>query len=390
MMNKVILHCDMNNYFASVEEKYSPPLCKIPFAVCGDPEMRHSIVMSKNSLAKRMGVITGLSFKQAKEICPALSYVKADYKRYLAETKRARAIYLKYTDRIIPYGLDESWIDLTDTGVSLDEGRQIADLIRLEIKYSQGLSASVGVSDNLIFSKLGSDRAGDNETMVITRENFKETVWGLPASELLFVGKQRKKMLSNIGIETIGDIAKAEPDLLYKLLGKAGHDIWQFANGDDRSFSPDNDKIGSVGNTITPPNDLHTPEDVSALIYLIAGSVSARLKKHYLKAFTISICMKDSKFNTMTRQCTVEYPTDSQNLIFNRAFQLFTRHFTWENPLRSIGVRVDNLHLLEYEQQSLINKDDPEICADIDGRLLSLTERFGTINMEKTATTKEW
>lgn len=112
-MERVILHCDMNNYFATVEEKFNPSLRRVPFAVCGDPEMRHSIVLAKNALAKQAGVISGISFRQAKEICPELEYVKAEYPKYLNETKRAREIYRKYTDAVIPYGLDEAWLDLT-------------------------------------------------------------------------------------------------------------------------------------------------------------------------------------------------------------------------------------------------------------------------------------
>ena len=132
-MERILLHCDMNNYFASVEEKANCKLKKVPFAVCGDPEMRHSIVMSKNSLAKDAGVLTGISYYQAKQICPDLICVKADYQKYLKEAKLARKIYLKYTDTIIPYGMDEAWIDLTSCGVSMNEARQSADLIRLEI-----------------------------------------------------------------------------------------------------------------------------------------------------------------------------------------------------------------------------------------------------------------
>ena len=389
-MERVILHCDMNNYFATVEEKYDPALKRVPFAVCGDPEMRHSIVMSKNNLAKSAGVLTGLSYHQAKKICPNLGYIKADYQRYLKETKTARSIYLKYTDTIIPYGLDESWIDLTETGVNMNEGRQIADLLRLEIKYSQGLSASVGVSDNLIFAKLGSDYEKPNVTTVISRENFREIIWPLPASDLLFVGMQRKKSLAKIGIRTIGDIAGTDPGVLRKLLGKAGYDIWCFANGDDRNFNPDNDKIGSIGNTITPPEDIHSNESVSAILYLIITSICARLKKHHLKTICISVTMKDNQFNTMIRQCSVRHPTDNRNYIFNRAFALFIKHYSWKNPLRSVGVRVDNLVTQEFEQLSLFDCDDCEICVDIDARVKKLIERFGKLNVEKSAASKEW
>lgn len=388
-MERVILHCDMNNYFATVEEKFNPALRKIPFAVCGDPEMRHNIVMAKNSLAKKAGVITGLSFSQAKKICPELGFVRANMPRYLEETKVARNTYLKYTDTIIPYGMDESWIDLTETGVTMDQGRQIADLIRLEIMYSQGLSASVGVSDNLIFSKLGSDFRKPNATTVITRMNYRQLVWPLPASDLLFVGQKRKRVLEKIGLYTIGDIARSDPEALKRLLGKVGYDIWCFANGDDKSFHPENDKIGSIGNTITSPEDLYSSEDVSAVIYLLVNSICARLRKHRMKAYCISISMKDNRFNTLTRQCGTSYPTDNVNFIFNQAFALFQRHYTWEYPVRSVGVRVDNLIMREYEQLALFEADECEICVDIDKRVKVLTSRLGELNLEKSAMSEE-
>lgn len=388
-MERVILHCDMNNYFATVEEKDNPSLRNVPFAVCGDPEMRHNIVMSKNSLAKSAGVITGLSYRQAKEICPSLDFVKANMPRYLEEAKEARKTYLKYTDSIIPYGMDESWIDLTETGVTMDQGRQIADLIRLEVMYSQGLSASVGVSDNLIFSKLGSDYRKPNATTVITKENYRQLVWPLPASDLLFVGLKRKKNLENIGIHTIGDIAQADPDALNRLLGKVGYDIWCFANGDDKGFHPENDKIGSIGNTITPPEDIHTNEDASAIIYLIVNSICVRLRKHQMKVCCISISMKDNQFNTFTRQCSISYPTNNINFIFNQAYALFLKHYEWVHPLRSVGVRVSNLITREYEQLSLFEVDKCEICVNIDERVKVLTSRLGQLNVEKSAATKE-
>jgi len=389
-MERVILHCDMNNYYATVEEKYNPALRKIPFAVCGDPEMRHSIVMSKNTLAKNAGVLTGISYAQAKQLCPNLGYIKADYQKYLKETKRAREIYLKYTDAVVPYGMDEAWIDLSETGASLRDAGQIADLIRMEIKYAQGLSASVGVSDNYIFSKLGSDYKKPDATTVISRDNYRQLVWPLPASDLLFVGKQTKKKLDARGIKTIGDIAQADPEMLRKLLGKVGYNLWQFANGDDRSFNPDDDTIKSVGNTITPPEDIHNSKDASAILYLLVNSICVRLKKHHLKACCVSVCMKNNQFDTIIRQGSIQYPTDHINIIFNKSYALFSKNYNWSHPLRSLGVRVDNLHTNEYQQLSLLDDADTGISIDIDSRLQDLSLKFGRLNVEKTATTKEW
>ena len=385
-MERVVLHCDMDNYYASVEEKHNPALRAVPFAVCGDPAMRHSIVMSKNALAKRAGVKTGLSYFQAREICPNLEYIKADMPKYLVETKNARAVYLKYTDKIVPYGMDESWMVLED-GMTMGEAAQIADVIRIEMMYSLGLSASVGVSFNYIFSKLGSDMNKPNGIKVITKDDYKQVVWPLPANELLFVGAARQKVLSGIGIRTIGDIAQEQPETLRKLLGKVGCDLWQFANGNDAHFDPAIDEIGSIGNTITPPEDLRCDEDVSAVIYLLVTAICARLQKHNLKTRCVSICMRDNQFAKTIRQCTLRQYTDNANVLFNQAYGLFKKHYGGQNPLRSIGVRVDNLD--EYDQLSLFD-DDCALSVDVNARVMALTRRFGRLNVEKTATTREW
>ena len=172
--------------------------------------------------------------------------------------------------------------------------------------------------------------------------------------------------------------------------GKVGYDIWCFANGDDRNFHPENDIIKSIGNTITPPEDLHSTEDTSAIIYLIVEAICKRLRKHNMKAGSVSINLKDNHFNIITRQCTLSYPTDSMNLIFNRAFSLFLRYYPWVNPLRSVGVRVGNLVTQEFEQMVLFETDECEICVDIDERVRNLIARFGKLSFEKTAMTKEW
>lgn len=388
-MEQIILHCDMDRFYCTVEEKHNPALRKVPFAVCGDPEMRHSIVMSANSLARQYGVRAGLRFTDARQLCPTLQYVTADDNKYLVETKAARGVYYKYSDDIIPYGLDESWV-VMEEGVTWHEAEQVAELIKLEIMYSMGLSASVGISYNLIFSKIGSDYRKPNGKTIITKDNYKEIVWPLPVKDLLFVGEVRERTLTSNGIHTIGDIANADPGRLTKLLkSKVGYDLNQFANGDDRNFHPENDKIGSVGNTITPPNDLRSSEEVSAVIYLLASAVCARLKKHGLKARCVSVKLKDTQFNTVTRQTTLEQATDSLNRVFNRAFELFRSKYTWSNPLRSVGVCVTNLD--DSMQMSLFDEGEHDkIEVDISSQLKLLTARFGTLKVESAGAFGRW
>ena len=388
-MESIVLHCDMDRFYCAVEEKHDPELRDIPFAVCGDPAMRHSIVMSANSAARKYGVRAGLRYADARQLCPALKYVTADMAKYLVEAKAAREVYRKYSDKIIPYGMDESWIFLDD-GVTWHEARQIADLIRIEIMYSMELSASIGVSYNLIFSKIGSDYKKPNGITVITMDDYKEIIWPLDVEKLLFVGEVRKKTLYSHGIRTIGDIAQAEYGFLSKILNsKVGYDLWQFANGNDRNFKPESDKIGSIGNTITPPADLWTTEEASAVIYMLASAVCARLRKHSLKTRCVSITLKDNKFNKSSRQCTLEQATDSVNKVFNRSFSLFKSHYKWECPIRSIGIRVTGLD--ECAQMTLFEDADCDtIGFNISSQVKRLTERFGALQVENAGGLERW
>lgn len=385
----IILHCDMNNYFASVEEKYEPRLKRIPFAVCGDPEMRHSIVMAKNELAKSMGVITGMSYSQAKQICPDLRCVNADYPKYLLETKAARCIYGKYTDKVIPYGMDEAWIDLTDEGCTFHDAVQIADLIRMEIKYTQQITASVGVSFNYIFSKLGSDYRKPDAVTAIPYGSYKNIAWKLPANDMLFVGVKRYEKLKQNGIFTIGDIASARPEFLTRILGKVGYDLWSYANGDDNSFHPENDSIKSIGNTITPPSDINSEDEASAFIYLLVASVCKRLSHHNLKAGCISIQIKDNAFNQFTRQYTLIKPSDNINLLYTGSMELFRKNVTWYRPLRSVGVRADRLTDGRNEQLSLFDEahHNKEVISD---KVKALVEKFSILPFETSVSNKEW
>jgi len=340
-------------------------------------------------MAKRYGIRAGLRFADALKLCPSLQRVNVDEAKILAETKAIREVFYKYTDKIIPYGLDESWL-VMDAGVSLHEAMQVAELIKLEIWYSLELSASVGISDNLIFSKLGSDYRKPNGLTVITNDNYKEIVWPIPIKNLLFVGEVRERVARSCGYNTIGDIANADPmELSKQFRGKIGYDLWRFANGDDGTFHPEILSPGSIGNTITPPADMRNSEEVSAVIYLLARAVSARLKKHQLKAGCVSIHMKDDKYNTLSRQQTLEFSTDNATHIFNIAFRLFTEHYSWTNAMRSVGVSTTNLD--ENIQLSLFNRDKDVIMdIEINGRLRRLTDKFGELQLESAGALGRW
>ncbi|OGO87692.1 MAG: hypothetical protein A2Y15_06820 [Clostridiales bacterium GWF2_36_10] len=388
---KVVLHCDMNNYFASVESVNNPELKKVPLAVCGDPDSRHGIVLAKNNLAKRYGIITGESMYTAKAKCPSLVTVTADYKKYLKYTRLARKIYGRYSEIVTPYGLDEAWVELEKTVLSIENGAEIADEVRNTIKNELGLTVSVGVSFNYIYAKLGSDLKKPDAVTIISKDNYKNTVWNRPAFEMLFVGSVTRNKLFRLGILSIGDLANSDPNMLCRELGKRGYTLWEFANGDDRNFCPtitSDDEIKSIGNTITTPADIHTNDDIAALLYILSSGVSQRLIKHNFKTRCVGINVKNNVFVSYSKRTSFTAPVNTADELFEIVYKIFRDSYDWKKPVRSIGVFTEKLTDNANEQMCIfsnIPSKNPEIM-----RLVrSLRDRLGNIKLEETATQNE-
>ena len=347
IMDRKILHVDINNCYASIECLYHPELQGKPVAVAGDTEERHGIILAKNQIAKEYGVKTGEVIWQAKQKCPELVTLKPHYDRYLAFSKAAHLIYERYTDRIETFGIDECWLDVTCTRRDIKE---VADEIRETVKKELGLTVSVGASFNKIFAKLGSDMKKPDATTVITRENFREKVWGLPASDLLFVGRATSKKLHAHGVDTIGELATTPLDVLQSWLGKWGEYLYSYANGLENSeiplFTDAKAPVKSVSNGTTAYRDLENDEDVRILIFALAESVASRLRKMGLKANGVSIMIKDSKFRTYSKQTTLNCPADDGVRLARVAFELYKSSYDWEQeiPIRSISIGTFQLY----------------------------------------------
>ena len=358
-MERTILHVDFNNYYASVECLYNPSLRGKPVAVAGDPEARHGIVLAKNNIAKACGVATGNPLWMAKQRCPDIVFVPPHYDLYLKFSEIAREIYNEYTDQVESFGLDENWLDITGSAEQHRDGKLVADEIRERVKFELGITASVGVSFNKIFAKLGSDMRKPDATTVISSEHYRDLVWPLPVSDLLFVGRSTLKKLLLLSINTIGDLAKTDYAFLERRLGKNGGMLWLFANGMDTSPVANIDAepiIKSIGNSTTTPRDLITDDDIRITLYVLSESVSSRLREHDFVCNTVQIYVRDNKLNSYERQGQLTYPNRTSQAIFDKAFQLYKRHHNGA-PVRSIGVRACNLKLRQNEQLSFL----PEI-----------------------------
>lgn len=387
-MVRTILHCDLNNFYASVECLYHPELRGKPVAVGGDVEARHGIILAKNMLAKAAGVKTGDAIWQAQQKCPGLVCVPPDYKKYLRFSRLARQIYADFTDRIESFGIDECWLDLTNSTQLFGECAEVADTIRRRLREELGITGSVGVSFNKIFAKLGSDMKKPDATTIITPENFREVVWPLPVEELLYVGRSTKTKLNNRAIFTIGDLARRDVKLLKLSLGVWGETLWNFANGLDQApvaLAGEESFVKSVGNSTTTPRDLVNDEDVKLIVFVLAESVAARLRRHGLKCRTVAIHVRNNELYSFERQGKLTGPSFLASEIARKAMELFRQNYAWERPIRSIGVRGADLVSADGSFQLDLFERDAAEQEVLERTVDRLRERFGPYCIQRCA-----
>lgn len=356
-MERIILHSDLNNFFASVECAKNPSLLGHPVAVAGDVQKRHGIVLAKNREAKAYGIMTGHTLCQARALCPDIIFVQPHYELYDEYSRRTREIYKSYTDLVEPFGIDECWLDISLIAKDFSEAEKIANEIREKVKAALGITVSVGVSFNKIFAKLGSDVNKYDSIYVITPANFRETVWKFPASDLLFVGKATKKKLFELSIRTIGDLARYSPEILEFALGKNGLMLHSYANGLDRSpvISCRTPPIlKSVSNSTTPPKDIVTENDAKITLYALCENISSRMRRASLVCSTVSLSVRDTKLCSCERQTRLEFPNRCASSLFEAAFSLLCKNGFNKIPLRSIGVCASGIMQSEDEQLSFI------------------------------------
>ena len=353
MVQRTILHSDLNSFYASVEAMLNPKLRGKAVAVCGSTENRHGIVLAKSELAKRAGVKTGMVNWEATQCCPNLIMVQPHYDQYVKYSKLTRAIYDQYTDQIEPFGMDECWLDVTGSRCHGD-GLAIAEAIRTSVYEQLGLTVSIGVSFTKIFAKLGSDMKKPDAITCITPESYRTQVWPLPASDLLYVGRATTEKLRRRGIETIGGIAQCDKMLLKSWFGVNGIKLWEFANGVDNSrVRPfDYEPVAkSVGHGITCTADLENNNEVLQVLFELAQGVSLRLRQAELIATRVQLYIRDCNLNYREFQCKLPYPTQSWREMVNCAMELFRLRYTWQYPIRSVTIRAVDLISTRTPQQ---------------------------------------
>ena len=353
-MNRIILHCDCNSFYASVETVLNPAYKNVPMAVCGSEEDRHGIVLAKNELAKKYNIQTAETVYSAKKKCPGLVIAKPHHSEYIKYSRAVNAIYSRYTDMIEPFGIDESWLDVTKSTRLFGSGLEIAERIRNDVKKETGLTISIGVSFNKIFAKLGSDYKKPDAVTVIDESNFKSIVFPLPVSDLLYVGKKTAGILFSAGIKTIGQLAAADPETLDVLLGKMGDVLHKYANGLDSSpVSPSEEDAKSISNGLTFKHNLVSRDQYRIGIEYLSEEIGEKLRKKHLLCGTVAITIKDENLNVIQRQRPQRPPTDITKEIANTAYNLLLDSWIDLKPIRMITVSATGFMRRESSSEQI-------------------------------------
>jgi len=376
--DRVILHCDLNNFFASVERVLDSTLAGRPLAVCGDPQLRRGIVLAKCEMAKAAGVKTGDTVWMAKSKCPNIQIVTPQHNEYGRFAKLVREIYYRFTDKVESFGIDECWLDVTGSQQLFGDGVTIANELRRLVREELGLTISVGVSWNKTYAKLGSDIKKPDATTVINRENYKTVVWQLPVNEMLMVGRKTTRLLHKLGVKTIGELAHFDIEVLKTHIGIMAKHIIKAARGECHETVDDYhhvDDVKSVGNGATYPRDLVNLKQVNHELYLLAESVASRMRKKGVRGTTINLGIRDKNLRWHGAQDTIQTPTSHARTITNAALKIFDKVGFF--PIHSLRVSVSNLTTDRAEQIDLFTIDQSKKQDKLDNLFDELRNKHG-------------
>lgn len=349
LKQRLIFHCDCNNFFASCECLERPELKNIPMAVAGDPKYRTGVVVAKNELAKKAGVKTTDTVWQAQRKCPGIVFVPPRHALYAKISRQVNEIYHEYTDYLEPASIDESYLDMTGApeyfGITAVE---LADTLRRRIREEIGITISVGVSHCKVFAKMGSDYRKPDATTHITPENYQQLLWKLPIGDLLFAGKATVGELNKHHIFTIGDLARRDRVWLGQLLGKGGQQLWDYANGLDTEpvrLWGEKEEIKSVSRGMTFRRNLVTEEEVWCGLSVLTDEVTAQLRHHGLKGSVVQVHIKTPELKTISRQVTLDHYTSLHKEVLQTCMEIVRTHWhigQWA-PIRALTAGVTHL-----------------------------------------------
>ncbi|MBQ2775706.1 MAG: DNA polymerase IV [Clostridia bacterium] len=382
MDERIILHCDLDNFFASVECVFRPELKNVPMIVCGNESERHGVVLAKNQLAKKAGIKTAETVWQARKKCPGLVTVPPQMAKYREFSVKAREIYLRYTDLVEAFSIDECWLDVTGSTRLFGNGEQIAKRIQTDMKNELGLTVSVGVSFNKYFAKLASDVNKPDGIFIVGADDFKEKLYKRPATELMGVGESTRAKLSSVGIFTIGDLASASEALMKKLLGKHGEGLWKAANG--LECEPvlrygDAPRPKSIGRSTTLSEDTTDLSYLRSVLAELSDDISSSLRREKLFAASVQIQIKDNLFKVSQYQKHLSKPTRIADELLKAGIELINDNDAIKNPVRLIGITAGDLtdEAVGVQLSFDVDESHSEKMEELGVRVDGLREKYG-------------
>ena len=387
MKERVILHCDINHCYAQIEEMKVPSLRGVAMAVGGQEENRHGIILAKNDIAKKYNIITGESLREAYKKCPHLLVIHPHYEEYVYYTEKIKDIYREYSDHVESFGLDEAWIDCTDSALLFGSGEKIADEIQTRVLNEFGITISVGVSFNKIFAKLGSDMVKPAGLVVITKENYRSKIGSLPVEDLFYVGSATKSKLHELNIHTIGELADCDIQILKKQLGKMGETIYWFANGKDVSevaLSGTKVKAKSVSHGITASKDIKNLREAKLIFSVLCEAVASSLREMGMRGGCLSIGYRTCDLKWYTRQCRLKESTDLSAEMIAEAMQLLQKNYDFHHPLRSLSVSMSKLESnLSFRQMSLFDEEKKAKTKKLEKTMDEIRSHYGFYKIQR-------
>ena len=383
-MERQILHVDVNNAFLSwtaiemIKNGSKIDIREIPAIIGGDETKRSGIVLAKSMKAKEFGIKTAETIYQARMKCPNIQIFASDYKTYKKYSNQLYQLLLEYTDKIERFSIDECFLDMTNylmKDTLLNKGREINKRVKEEL----GFTVNVGVAHNKLLAKMASDFTKPDKVHTLFEEEIPKKMWTLPISELFMLGKKTVPKLYNMQIKTIGDLAKADKKILEKKFGKHGIQMWEYANGIDKTevkYLPEKPKC--IGNSVTLPENISRVEQLEEIVLAISEQVAYRLRKEELLANTVNVQLRTKDFIDTSHQGKMKEATNSTKEIYSKAKELLNEMYRKGQAIRLVGVRVDNLVEKEEKQISLFEKDiNNEKQEKLDKVIDELKDKYG-------------
>lgn len=397
MSRKLIFHIDVNSAFLSWEAAYRIrhlggrlDLRTIPSAVGGDIAKRHGIILAKSIPAKKYGIHTGEAVVDALRKCPELILVPPNYELYEKSSRAFMEILRKYSDKVEQYSIDEAFMDMTGTERLFGSPVIAANAIKDEIYQSLGFSVNVGVAENKLLAKMAGDFKKPNLVHTLFPEEIEKKMWPLPVRDLFFVGSASEKKLHTLGIRTIGELAKADVNVLRSVLKKHGEVIWNFANGRDVAVVeavPADNK--GYGNSTTISFDVTDAGTAKMVLLSLAETVGRRLRRDEVQIEVVAISIRFNDLTSISHQRVLETATNITKEIHAAACRLFDE--LWDGtPIRQMGVHTGRVSKKGSGRQlSLFDETDYEKLEKLDKAVDSIRERFGMDAVQRASFLKQ-